>query len=533
MEPLDPVIATVVILLLAVVAFASGKVPLAVVAGGVMVALWATGVLELGQVLAGFAEPTVLLIACLFIVSEALDATGVTAWVGQLVISRAGTARRPLTLVIALIVAVLTAFISINGAVAALVPVVVVVASRAGIVPSKLLLPVAFAASAGSLLTLTGTPVNLLVSELAVAAGGRPFGFFEFALVGLPLVVCTAAIVALGGGRLLPVRQPDRLGVPRDARATAKTLRESYQLELERPLIGVREGVVEVMIAPRSTLIGREIIAGMRTRDEDLVILAIRHANPDGTEESRPNADGTTTLRAGDAVLVQGPWDALERYARSADVIAVTPPQELRRAVPLGAGAKRSLGVLAALVLLLATAIVPPVIAGLLAVMALIVARVLSPAQAFRAVSWTTIVLIAGMVPLSTAFVTTGAAGGVADAVLGFIGSGSPHLALLVLGVITLVLGQFISNVATVLVVAPISIALAQSMQVSVQPFMMALTVVGAASFLTPLATPANLMVMQPAGYRFGDYWRLGLPLALLFLAVSVLYVPLIWPFEP
>ncbi len=163
--------------------------------------------LTLPEAFAGFGDPTVLFIASLFVVSEALDATGVTAWLGHQVVTRAGAGRARLTVIIGALAAVLTAFISINGAVAALLPVVVVVAVRAGIVPSKLLIPLAFAASAGSLLTLTGTPVNIVVSEAAVAAGGREFGFFEFALAGIPLVLSTVAVVALaadGCFRLVP-----------------------------------------------------------------------------------------------------------------------------------------------------------------------------------------------------------------------------------------------------------------------------------------------------------------------------------------
>lgn len=528
----DPVIATFGILALAIVAFVSGRVPLAFVAVGVSIALWATGVLDIGEALAGFSDPTVILIGCLFVVSEALDASGVTAWVGQLVIQRAGTRRLTLTAVIVLISAALTAFISINGAVAALIPVVVVVAARAGIVPSKLLLPLAFAASAGSMLTLTGTPVNLLVSEAAETGGGRAFGFFEFALVGIPLVLVTAAIVALAGGRLLPEREPERLdaGV-RDGHAAARTLRRAYRLPEEHKLLGTREGVAEVMITPRSTLIGREVSVGMTTRDEALVILAVRHGGIEATEVLRDPSNSKITIQAGDAVLVQGPWEALERYVRSSDVIPVTSPHALRRTVPLGLGAKRSLGVLTVLVALLATGLVPPVVAGLLAVMGLVALRVLSVPQVFRSVAWTTVVLIAGMIPLSTAFITTGAASVLADAVLALIGGASPHLALLVLGVITIVLGQFISNSATALIIIPVAVTIAHALDVSVMPFMMSLTVTAAAAFLTPIATPANLMVMQPAGYRFGDYWRLGLPLAIVFLAFGVLYVPLIWPF--
>lgn len=524
---------TFVILALAIVAFMSGRIPLGVVAMGVALALWATGVLTLPQALAGFGDPTVIFIATLFVVSEGLDATGVTAWIGQQVISRAGVRRGRLTLVIALMAAVIAAFISINGAVAALLPVVVVVAVRAHLVPSKLLIPLAFAASAGSLLTLTGTPVNVVVSEAALAAGGRTFGFFEFALAGLPVVVLTVIVLVLGGGRLLPDRSPAQLTGSPDPSVTAQAIRESYDVSLDtQALFSAQEGVLEVLIAPRSSLIGKAVTPGMTTQRESLIILAVRRGESGGRHaDGRSAASEGLRLRAGDAVLVQGPWPALERYTHSPDVIAVTAPQSLQRAVPLGRGAKRALSTLAGMVLLLATGLVPPAVAGLLAAGALVVTGVLSGAQVYRAISWTTIVLIAGMIPLSSAFVSTGAAEVVASAVLGLTGEASPHLALLVLCLVTLVLGQFISNVATVLVVLPVATSIAGTLDLSIQPFMMALAVVGAAAFFTPIATPVNLMVMQPGGYLFGDYWRLGLPLAAVFLAVAVLWVPIVWPF--
>ncbi|ALJ21716.1 SLC13 family permease [Microbacterium sp. No. 7] len=532
---MEPATWTFVILGAAIVGFVSGRVPLAIVSIGVALALWATGVLTMPEALAGFGDPTVLFIASLFVVSEALDATGVTAWVGGQVIARAGRGRVRLTVILALLAAVLSAFISINGAVAALVPVVVVVAMRAGIVPSKLLIPIAFAASAGSLLTLTGTPVNIVVSEAAVAAGGRAFGFFEFALAGIPVVVLTVVVLVLGGDRLLPERTPEHLvDAAPDPHEHARTLRESYAVDLDTgTLFSVEEGVAEVLIAPRSSLIGRTVWAGMTTRDENLVILAVRRGESDGPNASRGTGiAGSLTMQAGDAVLVRGPWDALTRYVSSPDVIAVTPPHSLRRGVPLGRGARRALGILVAMVLLLATGAVPPAAAGLAAAGALVLTGVVTVPQAYRAISWTTVILIAGMVPLSGAFISTGAAGAVADLVLAAVGSTSPHLALLVLCLVTMVLGQFISNVATVLIVAPIAVAIAHSLDLSILPFMMALTVAGAASFMTPVATPANLMVLQPGGYRFGDYWRLGLPLMIVYLAVAVVYVPLVWPFQ-
>jgi di/tricarboxylate transporter len=510
------------ILLLAVIAFMSNRVPMGIVALGVALALWATGILTLNEALAGFGDPTVLFIAALFIVSEALDATGVTAWAGQQVVSRGGTKRTPLLVVICLLVAFLTALISVNGAVAALIPVVVVVAIRVGLTPSQLLMPLAFSAHAGSMLALTGTPVNIIVSEAAAEAGARPFTFFEFGLVGLPLVVGTIAIIALFGRRLLPERAPTAL--PSDVSNHARTLRAQYALPEGTELVGVRKGVTEVVVAPRSELIGLHLFPGMTTPSGDLVVLGLQRA---GEDLSGPDA----RLQAGDTLLLRGTWEHLQAHTSGPEVLVVDDPATLRRSVPLGVGAKRAIGILAAMVVLLATGVVPPAVAGLLAAAAVVLSRVLTPTQAYRSVSWTTVVLVGGMIPLSTAFISTGTADLIAKGLLGVIGSSSPALALAAMCVLTAVLGQLISNTATVLIMAPIATVLAADLHVSVLPFMMALTVAGAASFLTPVATAANTMVMEPGGYRFTDYWKLGLPLLLLFLVVAVFWVPLIWRF--
>ncbi|MEN0072190.1 MAG: SLC13 family permease, partial [Propionicimonas sp.] len=223
---MDPVAITLTILALAVVAFISNRVPLGIVALGVSVALWATGVLTLQQALAGFGDPTVIFIATLFVVSQALEATGVTAWAGQQVMARGGKTRTPLLATLCVLVAVLTALISVNGAVAALIPVAVVIALRAGFAPSQLLMPLAFSAHAGSLLALTGTPVNIIVSDAAAEAGGRGFSFFEFGLAGAPLLVGTLVIVLGFGRQLLPHREPSVL--PPDLTSHAKALRAQY-----------------------------------------------------------------------------------------------------------------------------------------------------------------------------------------------------------------------------------------------------------------------------------------------------------------
>ena len=512
------------ILLAVVVAFISNRIPVGLVAIGAALALYFTGVLDLTQALAGFGDPAVIFIATLFVVSEGLDASGVTTWAGQRLIAQVGESRTRLLVLMMLLVAGLTALISVNGAVAALLPVIVVIAVRLGHSPSQLLMPLVFGAHAGSMLTLTGTPVNVIVSEAATTYGARPFGFFEFALVGIPLTIGTILIVVLFGARLLPSRTAK--GLPTDFSRHARTLVDTYQLGDEAlTLISRTSGLAEVVIPPRSEFVGDTVFPGMVTDSGDLVILAVQRKGEDV-------GPGEVVLAVGDVLLLQGSWTALDENLADPNVLVVDAPERVRRqVVPLGTGAREAIVILAAMVVLLATGVVPSVIAGLLAAGAMVLLRVVSVDGAYRAINWTTVVLVAGMIPLSTAMSTTGAADLIADTLVGLVRSAGPYALLAGLFVITAALGQLISNMATALIVIPIAVAAAADLGVSPQPVLMSVTVAAAAAFLTPVATPVNMMVMGPGGYRFGDYWKLGVPLLVLFFAVAVFLVPVFWAF--
>jgi di/tricarboxylate transporter len=589
----------------AVALFIWNRLPIGIVAIAAALSLYATGILDLNQALAGFGDPVVIFIASLFVVSEALDATGVTTWVGQQLIVRAGNSQTRLIVLTMLLSAGLCALITPNGAVAALMPMVVILAIRLERSPSLLLMPLAFGAHAGSLLMLTGTGINVITSEAAVDAGLGGFGFFEFGLAGVPLLLGTIAIVVLFGQRLLPLRSAK--SIPANLSDYARTMVKQYhlpdglvRLRVERgsPLVGTARsalslagypgtervgvhagsggpvaddvfqqndvlvvrgsaaaisrladdqalaplaessaanaadslvsgelGVAELMIPPRSAAIGMPVFPGMVTNSGDMVILAIQRQSEDLPAKE-------TRLVAGDTLLVQGTWKALEANEDDADVLVVDSPGVVRRqAVPLGPGAGRAIAVLLAMVVLLATGVVPAAVGSLLAACALILLGVLSPNQAYRAISWTTIVLIGGMVPLSHALQSTGAAEQIAQALVRVVGDAGPYPLLLGLILLTAVLGQLISNTATALVVIPIAISAAAAFGVSGRPMLMAVNVMSAAAFLTPVATPGNMMVMGPGGYQFNDYWKLGLPLLVWFGVVSLLWVPLIWRF--
>jgi di/tricarboxylate transporter len=291
-------------------------------------------------------------------------------------------------------------------------------------------------------------------------------------------------------------------------------------------LFNRRSGLAEVVIPPRSALIGQSMHPGMVTPSGDLVVLAIQR----GGETQGPEP---TVLMAGDTLLLQGTWAALDENLADPEVLVVNPPETVRQqAVPMGHGAPQALAVLGAMVLLLATGLLPSVVVGLVAACALVVLGVVRVEQAYRGINWTTVILIGGMTPLSTAMSQTGAAQLLADGLVALVGDAGPYALLAGLFVLTAVLGQLISNTATALIIIPIALAAAIDLGISPMPVLMAVTVAAAAAFLTPVATPVNLMVMGPAGYRFGDYWKLGLPMMIWFFVVATFLVPVFWPLK-
>ncbi len=590
-----------------VVLFMWDRFPVVIVCLGCAIALWASGLLTLHQSLAGFGDPATIFVASLFVLSAGLETTGVTAWAGQLLITHAGTSRTRLIVFMMLLVGVLGALISINGAVAALLPVVVVLAVRLGRSPSQLLMPLVFGAHCGSMLLLTGTPVNVLISEALKNSGGPydGFGYFEFGLVGVPLMIGGVAIAVLFGERLLPSR--DSANLPADLSQHAKTLVEEYRLSSDvyalrvredsplrgvdrkaidlsgRPgisLVGVRtadgssgvqaaietgdnivvrgapeavgelatelslglreelitrdrventlfnrdSGLAEALIPPRSPLIGQRFFPGMVTESGDLIVLAIQRQGEDVAHDA--------TLAAGDTLLLQGTWNALDSRLNKAEVLVVDSPDLVRRqAVPMGQGAQTMLGIMAAMVVLLATGLVPAAVAGLLAACAVVLLGILTVEQMYRAINWTTVILVGALLPLSTAIDQSGAAALLANGLVDLVGDAGPRALLAGLFILTAIMGQIISNTATAVIIIPIAVVTATQMGVSPAPVLMSVGVAAAAAFLTPVSTPTNLMVMEPGNYRFGDYWKFGLPMMIWFFIVAVFYVPLIWRF--
>ncbi|MGV0604908.1 SLC13 family permease [Mycolicibacterium sp. XJ1904] len=598
---------SLVIVGLAVVLFIWNRLPVEVVAIGVALLLYFTGLVDTRTLFSGFGDAVIVFIASLFVVSEGLEASGVTAWVSRTLSRLAGRAYMRLTATVMSLGAAVSAVITVNGAAAALVPVTVSVARRARIAPSKVLIPLAFGASAGALLTLGGSPVNVLIYDASRDYGGSGFGYFEFALVGVPLVLVTVLVAVLFGRRLLPERESTTL--PSDFSGYLPRLVEHWGLDrhLFRITIGegsaavgvpVRDvvgphgagggstggepllvaaqtrggrivddhhrldpgdvltvegddevvaafgkrtggsvehlpggqsegllspdtGLAELVVPPRSDWLGQQAFPGLAW--SGLTVLSVHRMNSDVGAR-------VVELAQGDTILVHGQWAAIDRLTSSGLLVVDSTEDVRRQTVALNRAAPRALAVLAAMIVLLVTGIVPPAVAALLAALAMVASRVVRTDQVYRAIPWQTIILIGALIPLSAAIQASGAAEQIARPIVDLVGNRSPYLLLAALFVLTAVLGQFISNVATVLVVVPIAVAAATDIGISVHATLMLVALAGAASLLTPIATPANMIVLNPGGYRFGDYWRLGIVTMVAWFAVAMVVIPVWWP---
>ena len=599
---------TLTIIGLALVFFAWNVVPAAVVAIGTCLALYFTGVLTMPEALTGFGDPVVVLIAALLAIAVAVETTGVAAWAGQVLLRRAGGNDKVLLIALMVLAAVFSGLIGMNGAVAAMLPVTVIIAIRTGTPTSLLMLPLALACLKGAKLTLLGSPVNVIAAVQAEEHGAGHFGFFSWALLGIPQLAGSIAIILLAGKWLLPVRES--ASIPSDFSGHAQTLVQHYRLEhglhqlavpAGSPLVGsgrkaldldpyagvravafidheddrplererleagdlilvrgddeqvdrlaadlgleVREhgpqaalgdvllsrdsGLAEVVVPQRSELIGTTVFPGMMTEDHEVMVLSVHRG---GAELVRPRL----TLRAGDHLLLQGSWPALERYLDTAQLVVIDSPDVVRsQAVALGRGSKRVLAVMLLLIVLLVFNITPAAIACLLCACLTVVLKVVRLPQVYRGIDWNTCILIGAMIAPARAMEKSGAATMIGDHIVGWLGDLGPTAVLTGLFLAAMIITQFISNTSAALVMMPIAFASATDMDVSAMPMVMSVAMGASASFLTPFANGVSLMVYGPGGYRFGDFWKLGLPVLIWTLIVTVVITPLVWPFHP
>jgi di/tricarboxylate transporter len=610
-----------IILGITVALFVSDRIRLDLVALLAAAALALSGILTPSQALAGFGDPLVIMIAALFVVSGGMFRTGVAERLGRWLARVAGDGEARLVLLIMVITALLSAIMSSTGTVAVMLPVVVTLAWRARISPSKLLIPLAFASLLGGMLTLIGTAPNVVVAELLSAQGREPFHFFSFTPVGAAIVVVGVAFMVLVGRRWLPARAPANPG-DRDVQISLAELTDRYGLparvfrlhlpaghELEGARLGEQRWTeryqVQVLAIdaepeamrgrprPRRRLEGSKRVGGDTiidrgdrllvqghtdhvhelVRDLGLTLEVIEHLDDDvmprnlGVVEVLPTprsrwldqtlrelhfrerfgvqvvgvqrggvavTEGLPELRLrfGDTLLVQGPRAAIDVLKReTGDAVVLAEPEN--GGVPAEAERKApvAMAIMLAMLVVMTGGWIPTVMAAGLAAIAMIVTGCLSMEQAYRSMSWQSVVLIAGILPMSTALEVTGGMQLVVDALVGAVGPYGPLAMMIGLFALTSLASQVISNTATAVLLAPIAYQAAVTLGVSPYPLLLTVALAASTSFATPVASPVNTLVLGVGQYRFGDFLRVGVVMQVLVLAVMVVLVPLMFPF--
>lgn len=582
---------TLALMVLAVLLFISEKLPVDVVGMLVLSVLLLTGLISTQEGLSGFSGSATLTVAAMFVLSAGMRETGVLERAARL-LSRAGRSPPLLLLVMMLIVGSISAFMNNTAAVAVFLPLVLVAARLRKIAPSRLLIPLSYAAQFGGVCTLIGTSTNILVSSIAESQGARAFTMFELGQVGLPLFASGIVFVMLFGRWLLPEHADRSLGdsygigdYVTDLRVRAssplidQTLRESRFAEdngveviellrnsrrlWSRRADAIRAGdvirvaapfdklqalrtqtglemdaeyqmsasnkpdgglLVEVLIAPHSRLHEKPLGDLAVELGDRSVIVAIRHRG----QVVRGEALDQMLLASGDALLLLVDEVGLEEIRTRPEFIVLKGWPTRKQSRPL---ALWSLTIMAAAIGLAAGEWVPIHVGAMAGAALMVATRCLTREQAYRAVEWPVIILLASLIPLGIALEKHGIASSAAALVLQGIGDYGPLAVLAAIYLTTAVLTEFMSNSAAAILLAPVAISTAQAMGIDSMPLLVAVAVAASTSFATPVGYQTNTMVYEAGGYRFSDFARIGIPLNILFFIVSMFVIPKYWAF--
>lgn len=581
------------IVIIATGLFISGRIRIDLIAIGVLVTLLVLGSIKPEQALYGFANQATATIAAIFVVSAGLVRTGLIQWIARHLDRLTGNGEPLLILVLCLVSAILSAFLINTAVVAIFIPIAISLARNRKIPASRVLIPLSFASQFGGVCTIIGTSTNMLVNGIAISEGLRPFAFFEFAPLGLAMVAAGIVYLIATSRWLLPKRKGEQEQVDKyrladylaefqvlgDSSLVGKTWEQSKihretKIELanliredkdvKRPsLTKIRPGDLLLLHGHLEQIIGLEdkygleILKNVKVRDQQLFSSETRliealippHSNLIGTtlrvsdffrrykasilaiqRRGRAINDrlGDVKLESGDTLLLQGHKDDVSRLMNSANIIITNELSDLyfRRDKAVAA-----LLVTLTMIYLAVFNIVPIMVAAIIGGVGMVLTRCINLEEAYSAIDWKIIFLLGGIIPLGLAMQQSGAIQLLADMALKPLLASSPVVMLAATYVVTAVLTAFMSNNATAVILAPIAVVLASSIDVDPRPFLIAITFAASTSFATPIGYQTNTMVYSPGGYRFTDFTRIGLPLNIIFLILTVLLIPLIWPF--
>jgi len=572
-----------------------------------------TGAITMGEALAGFSDPNIVLLGALFVIGEGLVRTGVAQQLGDWLMRTAGKNETRLIALLMAVVATLGAFMSSTGVVAIFIPVALRIAQSTGASPGQLMMPISMAALISGMMTLVATAPNLVVNSELVRSGSAGFSFFSFTPFGIPVLVLGILYMLfarrwlgsksgsgpgdvrqvslmdwiekyqladrefriritgrspLAGKRIgdLSLRENSGINIvaiERSSRFSSETFAPTGKTELQEddvlfvdvfaPKVDIHEecarleveelpltgayfndrsqdiGMAEVMVAADSSLVGKSVLeSGFRDRYH-LNVVGLRHG-----KIAVQAGHLAEPLRIGDTLLVIGPWKHITKLQSDrSDLVLLNLPAEKAEVLPVPGKALHALVCLIVMVVLMVSGVVPNVQAALIACLLMGALRCIDLDSAYRSIHWKSLILIVGMLPFSIALQKTGGVELAADGLMALTGGAGDYAVLACLFAITAILGLFISNTATAVLMAPVALAMAGELNASPYPFAMIVALAASTAFMTPISSPVNTLVVAPGNYSFGDFVKVGVPFSLAVMAVSVLLVAWLLPLHP
>lgn len=574
--------------------FAWGRFRYDIVAMTALMACVLTQLVDPALAFTGFGHPAVITVACVLIISHALQNSGLV----DLIAVRLAPFTHNIFLHIAaltVLVTVASAFMNNVGALALMLPVAMATAHEHKRSPAILLMPLAFGSILGGMTTLIGTPPNIIIASYKSEIGLSGYNMFDFTFVGLPVALLGVLFISLIGWKLIPRERTQKnvtqqlmdvnkylteVRVPKDCQLIGQALETAAVFNSETvEVIGLARGngqagpvpqrhiiedndvlilkadpneitkiidennlelvttadqafqhltendssMAEAIVMPGSQLEGRTIAYFRRRTGHAIAMVALSRSGHTVINKRLRRQ----VLQSGDILLLQGVQEVMESAFNHLGLLPVA-----KRNIKLGRQRRigLSVGIFAGAIALGVAGVMPLTISFILAIAGFIATGVLKPRQIYSEIDWPVIVLIGAMIPVGRALESTGATALIADSIVMLTG-GLPIWAILALMlIVTMLLTDVINNAATALVMAPIAVGIATELGVSVDPFLMAVAIGASSAFMTPIGHQSNTLVMGPGGYEFGDYWRMGLPLDILIVLVSVPLLLHFWP---
>lgn len=617
---------TLIILVITVALFIWGRVRADIVALTSLAALLVLGILTPAEALAGFSSPIVIMMIGLFVVGGAIMQTGLAKLTGNKLMALSRGNETITFLLVMLVTSFIGAFVSNTGTVALMMPIIMSIAAGSGMQSSRFLMPLAFAGSLGGMLTLIGTPPNLVIDEVLTEGGYQPLSFFSFFPVGI-IVIAIGIIVLMPlskiflskkqsgkkkkqgkslddlvdeyqlldnlhryivpsrrssaaldengeqmdivgktlkdlsiqkkyGVSIIEIRneKKSRLGLVKDVSQNMAKSSSTIQVHDTLYIIGEEEkmkrfasdyglrkmkdvkidfydlGLTEIVVMPTSNFAGLRIGDANLRKRFGINVLGVKRGDEYITENLI-----ATKLHVGDMLLVQGEWTNLAHLATdTSNWVVIDQPEKTADKVLLDYKAPVAAAIMLLMIAMMVFDFIPVapvtavIIAGLLTVFAGCFRNV---EAAYKTINWESIVLIAAMMPMSTALEKTGASALVSQGLVESLGSMGPTALLAGIYFTTSLMTMFISNTATAVLMAPIALVAAQQVGVSPYSFLFAVTLGASMCFASPFSTPPNALVMKAGGYTFMDYVKVGLPLQIIIGVVMTFVLPLLFPY--